>query len=97
MIKDIVNSGNYDIISASLTPSLSLAGGKLNMQAKLYYAHEMHSGIRNFSLKNYGLYPYVSYNMNKNFSVSAGYGKISTRDLCAADTARRRNSAITLR
>ena len=75
MIKDIVNSGNYDIISASLTPSLSLAGGKLNMQAKLYYAHEMHSGIRNFSLKNYGLYPYVSYNMNKNFSVSAGYGK----------------------
>lgn len=75
MIKDIVNSGNYDIISASLTPSLSLAGGKLNMQAKLYYAHEMHSGIRNFSLNNYGLYPYVSYNMNKNFSVSAGYGK----------------------
>lgn len=76
MVQDIVNSGNYDIISASLTPSLSLINGKLNMNARLYYAHEMHSGIRHFSFNNFGIFPYLSYNMNKHFSISAGYNKI---------------------
>lgn len=75
MVQDIVNSGNYDIVSASLTPSLSLFKGKLNMQSRFYYAHEMHSGIRDFSFDNFGIYPYLSCNMNKHFSVSCGYNK----------------------
>lgn len=43
MVKDMVNSGNYNIFSGTLTPSLSLLEGKLNIQALLSYAHESHT------------------------------------------------------
>lgn len=75
MVQDIVNSGNYNIVSASLTPSLSLMKGKLNIQALMRYSREMHSGIRHFAFNTFGLYPYLSYNINKNFSFSAAYNK----------------------
>lgn len=75
MVKDMINSGNYKIFSASITPSLSLFDGKLNVQSMLYYARESHSGLLNISLNNYGLSPYVGYIINSHFSVSASYNK----------------------
>ena len=71
MVQDIVNSGNYDIISVRLTPSLSLLNSKLNMRSQIVLSREMHTGIRHFSFYNYGIYPYLSYNINKHFSATA--------------------------
>lgn len=73
MIKEIVNGGDYNVVSLSVTPSLSLLGGRLNINPMLYYAHEMHDGVRNLPTNNFGLYPYVGYDINKHFSVSAYY------------------------
>lgn len=75
MVKDMKNSGNYNILSLNITPSLSLLDGKLNMQSMLYYAHEKHSGIVNISLNTWGISPYASYMINSHFSVSANYNK----------------------
>ena len=70
MVQDIVNSGNYDIISVRLTPSLALLNSKLNMRSQIALSREMHTGIRHFSFYNYGIYPYLSYNINKHFSAT---------------------------
>lgn len=75
MVKDMINSGNYNIFSASITPSLSLFDGKLNVQSMLYYAHESHTGSLDLSLNNFGLSPYIGYIFNSHFSVSASYNK----------------------
>ena len=73
MVNDWVNGGNYNKLSLIVSPSLSLAGGNLNMQAKCYLEREMHSGHRKFAFYSFSIFPYVSYNLNDHFSVSGTY------------------------
>lgn len=75
MVKDMINSGNYNGYSASISPSFSLFKGKLNIQPMLYFAHETVSGLLDISVNNFGFYPSISYIFNKHFSASANYTK----------------------
>lgn len=75
MVKDMVNSGDYNCYSASISPSFSLFKGKLNIQPMLYYAHETVSGLLDLLVNNFGFYPSASYIFNTHFSVSASYTK----------------------
>lgn len=73
MVNDWVNGGDYNKLSLTVTPSVSLLGGNLNIQGLFNIEREMHSGHRKFAFYAFRIYPYVSYNLNSHFSVSATY------------------------
>ena len=64
MVKDMLNSGNYNIFSATIIPSVLLLQGRLNVQAMLYDVYESHTGLINLSLNNYGIFPSACYMIN---------------------------------
>ena len=74
IVKEMINSGDFNPLYLSLSPSLSLFSGKLHISSKLAYTHEWHTGLYHVNNGYWGLYPAVTYRMNKYFSTSLTYG-----------------------
>lgn len=73
MIKEMVNSGDYNPVYFSLTPSLILCGRKLRINSKISYCREWHTGLYKHNLEYIGWYPSMSYDFNSHFSANVGY------------------------
>lgn len=73
MVKEMVNSGDFNPLYLSLSPSFSLFSGKLRISSKLSYVHEWHDGLYHVNNGYWGVYPSISYRMNKYLSASLTY------------------------
>lgn len=70
MIHSMTNDGNYNEYEASLSPSVRLFKGKLQLQPMLYFAYETHTGVVDIRQHNLMFYPTVIYNVTNELSVS---------------------------
>lgn len=73
MVNDWVNGGDYNKLSLTVTPSVSLLSGNLNIQSSCMIERETHSGHRKFGRYAFYWFPYASYNLNSHFSISGTY------------------------
>lgn len=73
MVREMINSGNFNPLYLSLSPSLSLFSDKLRISSKFAYTHEWHTGLYSINNGYFGIYPSINYRMNKSFSTSLTY------------------------
>lgn len=73
MIKEMINSGNFNPLYLSLSPAVTLFDGKLNLSAKLSYIHEWHNGLYHINNGYFGFFPNMSYKINSHFLATVGY------------------------
>lgn len=73
MVKEMINSGSFNPIYASITPSLSLAKGKIRLSSLISYVHEWHTGLFHVNNGYWGLYPTAYFALGKSWSVNLNY------------------------
>lgn len=73
MVREMVNSGDYNPLYISLSPSASFFKGKLRLQSKFSYNQEWHSGLYHVNNKYFGIYPSVFWSISNNWSANAGF------------------------
>lgn len=73
MVKEMVNSGDFNPLYISLSPAISLFSAKLNISTKLSYIHEWHNGLYHIDNGYFGFFPNISYKINPHFLATIGY------------------------
>ena len=73
MVKEMINSGDFNPIYLHITPSLSLLNNKLKINSEVSYVHEWHNGIFRVNNGYFGWYPSVYCDIAKDWTVNASY------------------------
>lgn len=74
MVKEMINSGDFNPIYFHITPSLSLLNSKLKINSEVSYVHEWHNGIFRVNNGYFGWYPSVYCDIAKNWTANVSYG-----------------------
>ena len=80
MVKKMINSGDFNPIYLSITPSVSLFNNKLKINSSLTYTHEWHNGLFHVNKGYFMWYPSVycdfarSWSANFSYSYGSAYG-----------------------
>lgn len=74
MVKEMINSGSFNPIYANITPSLTLAKGKIRLSSKIAYIHEWHTGLFHVNNGYWGLYPMAYCTLGKYWAINLNYG-----------------------
>ncbi len=73
MVKEMINSGSFNPIYASITPSLTLAKGKIRLNSLISYVHEWHTGLFHVNNGYWGFYPTAYFALGKCWSINLNY------------------------